>query len=86
VKVCRAKERTQRQNSQREEVGKDRQTSPEGEARFQNLSVAEKADLQELAVASLIRAGYKAEVVRELKSLVKNEMNRILEEKVGTLV
>jgi hypothetical protein len=83
AKVCLAKERAQRQSSQREEIGTDQLTSPEQEAKLCDLSVAEKADLQELAVASLIRAGYKAEVVRELKSLVKNEMHRILDEKVA---
>jgi hypothetical protein len=83
AKVRLAKERAQRQPSQTEEGGTNQHTSLEQEARLQNLSVAEKADLQERAVARLTRAGYKAEVVRELKSLVKNEMHRILDEKVA---
>ena len=85
TRICRAKEKARRHNSQREEVGNNQQSSPEREAGLQNLSMDEKADLQELAVASLIRAGYKAEIVRELKSLVKNEMYRLLDESVDPL-
>lgn len=87
TKVCRAKERArQQQSQQREEISEDTQADSAREDRFQNLSVDEKANLQSLAVASLIRAGFKAEVVRELKSLVKNEMYRLLDEKIDPSV
>jgi hypothetical protein len=51
------------------------------EEEFQELSAAEQQRLREMAVANLVRHGYKAEVVRELKSLVKTEIYRLLKEK-----
>jgi hypothetical protein len=50
------------------------------EEAFQELSPAEQQRLRDVAVANLLRNGYKADVVRELKSLVKTEIYRLLEE------
>jgi len=86
AKVANTKEKARRQNSPREEVGTNQQVSVEKEAMFRHLSEKERDDLQELAVARLVRAGYKADVVRELKLLVQNEMLRIIEEKAAAPV
>jgi hypothetical protein len=79
-KVRRAKERAQRQTVRTEETEADRQNRREREERIQDLSAGEQDNLQKLAVANLIRGGYKAEVVQQLKSLVKSEMQRMLDE------
>jgi len=86
AKVSNTKEKVRRQNSQREDVDANQQVSVEKEAKFRSLSETERENLHELAVARLVRAGYKAEVVRELKLLVQNEMLRILEEKAAAPV
>lgn len=85
-KIRHAKERTQRQAVRREDIGTDQQISQEREERFQDLSTAEQEDLQKRAVANLIRGGYKTEVVYGLKSLVKSEIHRMLDERMETNV
>lgn len=75
-----AKERAQRQALPIEPDAAVQPPNAEQEARLRGLSAAAQANLREHAITRLIQAGYKAEVVRELKSLVKNEMYRILDE------
>ena len=54
----------------------------EREMSLDNLSAAEKEELQERAVASLLLQGHKMEVVRELKSLVRCEMLKLVDERL----
>ena len=66
----------------REQPDRERALQASEEA-FLELSPTEQQRLRDLAVANLLRNGYKADVVRELKSLVKTEIYRLLEEREG---
>jgi len=81
-KALRAKEQTNRLVRQRVEERPNEQMNKEREMRLDNLSAAEKEELQERAVASLLLQGYKMEVVRELKSLVRCEMLKLVDERL----
>ena len=81
-KALRAKEQTNRLVRQRVEDRPNEQTNKEREMSLDNLSAAEKEELQERAVASLLLQGHKMEVVRELKSLVRCEMLKLVDERL----
>jgi hypothetical protein len=73
-----AKEKAKETQSRQEKAEQDHRR--ELEQQFLALPASRQSEMQELAISRLISQGYDAKIIRIMKSLVRQEMYRMLQE------